>query len=217
MANRRRWIRRPGPCGDTGRLREYAWFRRWPGFPPALPRGRAAPPCRKLPRRGLRTDSLCASLNRRAHDTNVHFHQLGGYLEAERVFGQETGFAVQVDVVAVILHGKASHFGGMRRATGGVEEFRLKIEVLGAIAGRIGVGDVRRHQFLPGAQQVHVSFELSGNGLQHGTGLYAASWPNGKSPEISRRESGMRQDFGSAAYSWRPPPPTATGRACPPP
>src|ERR1019366_362832 len=84
----------------------------------------------------------------------------------------------------------------MRRAAGGVEEFRLKIDVLGAIAGRIGVGDVRRHQFLPGAQQVHVSFELSSNGLQHGTGTHAARRPNDKSFEINLAEER------NAARSW---------------
>jgi hypothetical protein len=116
-------------------------------------------------------------------------------MEAERVFGQQTGFAVEADVVADILHGKAGHLSGAGRASRGVEEFRLKIDVLGAITGRIGVGDVRRHQLLPGAQPVHVSLELSGDGLQHGTGSCADGSPNGKSPEISMMEEITAANF----------------------
>ena len=35
----------------------------------------------------------------------------------------------------------------------------LEIDILGLIAGSIGVGDIGRHQLLPGAQQIHVSFQ----------------------------------------------------------
>src|ERR1039458_7356947 len=80
----------------------------------------------------------------------------GRHVEAESVFGQQTGFAVEADVVAIVLHGKLVHHHGAGRSAGGVAEFRLKIDILGEIARRIGIGDVRGHEFLPGAQQVHI-------------------------------------------------------------
>ena len=93
-----------------------------------------------------------------ANGTQLSFHELGSHLKAQRVFGQEAGFAVETDVVAIILHLQARDIRGLREAAGGVTKFGLKIDVLSVITRRVGVGDIRSNEFLPGTEKIHVSF-----------------------------------------------------------
>ena len=93
--------------------------------------------------------------------------QGGSRLKAQRVLRQQSRFAVDADVVAIVLIGQASHGDRLGRAQR-VLEFGLKVDVLGLVTGRIRVGDVGSHQLLPGAQQIHVAFQFTG----HWTDVY---------------------------------------------
>src|SRR5450631_3558418 len=119
MATSRGWTRTRRPCGDRDRLRECAWFPHWRDFPPGFRRACAAPPYRRLPRRGPRKGSCLTLLNRRAYGANLPFDQLRRYLEAQGVFRQQAGLAVEADVVAVIADREIVHLGGTGRTAGG--------------------------------------------------------------------------------------------------
>ena len=55
----------------------------------------------------------------------------------------------------------------MWRTAGGVQEFLLEIDILSMVSGGVRVRNVGGDQFLARTQQVHVSFELSGDPIQH--------------------------------------------------
>src|SRR6185436_12073623 len=98
MASWWRRFRTPRPSGGTDRPGAYGWFRRWPGFRPAARRG---PAVRPFPRRlwiMRKTDSSALPfLNRGTDRVDLRAHQVGGNLEAQRVFGQQTRFAIHAD------------------------------------------------------------------------------------------------------------------------
>jgi hypothetical protein len=48
-------------------------------------------------------------------------------------------------------------------------------QIVRRVAGRVGIGDVRRHQLLPRAQQIHVAFQLSSNPIQHDAVSFCSS------------------------------------------
>src|SRR5215467_3926392 len=53
----------------------------------------------------------------------------------------------------------------------------LEIDVPGLVAWRVGIGDVRRYQLLPFAQQIHVPFNTACNRIQHFAGVTASRFP----------------------------------------
>ena len=110
--------------------------------------------------------------------------QAGGHRKAQRVFREQASFAVQADVVAVGFHGKSAGFDSLRTQAllplHLLGELRAKVDILRVVAGRIGVGDVRRHQLLPDTQQVHVLFEISGDSFKHDIRVKAVLVPSSK-------------------------------------
>ena len=75
---------------------------------------------------------------------------------------------IQIDVVAVGLIRKTRSLDDLRLfPLGKSHEFKLKINILGLVARRIGVGDVRSHRFLARAQQIHVAFEIGSDSVEH--------------------------------------------------
>jgi hypothetical protein len=98
-------------------------------------------------------------------------------LEAKGIFGQQARFAVETDIVAVVRDGQAGHLDRARRPAQGILKLSLKIDVGGSIAGGVGIGNVGGPQLLAGAEQIHVPFELSGDGVEHAALLEAHAWP----------------------------------------
>ena len=48
-----------------------------------------------------------------------------------------------------------------------LRELGAKIDIFGLVARGVRIGDIGRHQLLPGTQQIHVSFEISSDGFKH--------------------------------------------------
>src|SRR5690242_2346823 len=93
------------------RPRESGWFPHLPGSPPAALRAPAAPPFRKYPPIKPRTGSRALSfLDRCADRLDLGLHQTRGQVESQRIFRQQPGFAVEIDVVAVTLHAQPADF-----------------------------------------------------------------------------------------------------------
>ena len=104
-------------------------------------------------------------------------YELNAYLILQLCFGHQKSFAIKADVVPVVFHLQTGGVYNLRRSRDRVLKLRLKVDVLSVIARRIGIGDIRGYQFLPGTQQIHVVFDLSGEPVQHNAALYAAGLP----------------------------------------
>ena len=46
-----------------------------------------------------------------------------------------------------------------------VLKLRLEIDVFGLVAGCVRVGDIGRHELLPGGEQVHIMFESGADAI----------------------------------------------------
>ena len=98
-------------------------------------------------------------------DADLTAQQISGDVESQIVLGQQPGFTIDADVVAIVFRPQSGHFGCMRsHPCGGVQKFGLKIDVLGLEPRCIGIGDVGRHELLPRAQQIQILFELACQG-----------------------------------------------------
>ena len=115
--------------------------------------------------------------------------QASGHLEAHGILRQHARLAIQADVIAVGFHRQAVRLDGLRigslRAPALLRLYLLrklgaKIDVFGLVAGCVRVGDIGRHQLLPGTQQIHVSFEISSNGFKHDSCAKAVRLPRCK-------------------------------------
>src|SRR5262249_2481533 len=107
-------------------------------------------------------------LDGRADVPDLPAQQVRGDAEPERVFGQKPAFAFHIDIVPVVLGGQArrfDHVGGP--AVHQAHEFKLEVDVLGLVSGRIGVGDIGRDELLTAGQQVHVVFQFGSDSIQH--------------------------------------------------
>src|SRR5581483_308308 len=89
-------------------------------------------------------------------------------VESHGVFRKEPGLPVEADIVAVVLYRQPAHFYGFGiEVIQGRLEVRLKRHIFCLVAGGVGVGDVRGDDLLSHRQQVHVSFEVAAEAVQH--------------------------------------------------
>ena len=98
--------------------------------------------------------------------------QLARDTEAQRVFGKQPGFAVQTDVVAVVVGFQAGHFDGMPRRRSWRSEIRTENRC--PVSRYPGVSTLAMFdaiELLPDAQQIHVFSERGcrrvGSGVHH--------------------------------------------------
>jgi len=90
---------------------------------------------------------------------------------------QGHGFTFKVHIVAVRALDQALYFLHVRRdrvirlSLVGAPDFVFKIQILGVISRRVGIGDIGGHELLPRSEQIHVPFQLRANSVQHGVSL----------------------------------------------
>src|SRR5579872_2664671 len=119
-------------------------FRNWPCSGPAIPLASVAPTGRtRSPTTTRRGSCALTFINRGLEQLQLTFHQNGRQVEANRVFGQEPGLAVDGHVIAIVLDGQTRYFlhvGSI--ALNEAHEFELEIDISGLIARGIRIRDV---------------------------------------------------------------------------
>lgn len=102
--------------------------------------------------------------------------QLGREVEASGVLGEESRFAVDADIVAVIFCGEAGNFYdgvlGFGECGG-----KFVIEIPGLVAGRIGVGDVGGNDLLARREVTKEASEIEACAREVHTMARARKWP----------------------------------------
>lgn len=116
-------------------------------------------------------------MNGGLHDAKLAFQKIGSGVESNGIFREKPRFAIETYVIAVVFHAETAYFltADVGCSIQPVLKFGLEVDVLRAISGRIGVGNVRCDQLLTGRQHIHIFFERPGDRIDHaGLPLQAA-------------------------------------------